>query len=486
MLTRFCTRAHPIWLVFLVALAARLLVFSAACQDAAWMRFFDADEYERLAANLLDYRVFSKCDLQAGREPVGPMVDAEGRVVATAGPYLYEVTRTPGYPAFLAVIYAGLAREPAWVAFWQCGLGTVTCVLTYALVAVVADRTCALWAGLLLACDVSSMAYCNLIASETLFAALFTAGGVLLFCGRRHAAWQPAGLAGIAWGLAVLCRPVGLYATVLAGTWLVIGAKSGVRRRLGTAVAFGGLLFATVGPWVYRNYVYFGAPAITNIQGLNLFSYKAVHAEIEPPVTWERTQATRARMHAEFAAALGDRRCNALEMSREYERAALQMLFRHPSRYLAACGKGAVKFLVSPAAGTFLHVTGTAGPQREALTWASAWHWLQEAVQAHRRLPVWCNAVVFGACLVNLTIYAGALIAVTRSCHDAALRPYVLFLAATAAYFCLIAGPQGNARFRLPAMPALCALAGIGLVRKHRGDGTPRLPSDVTQAESAP
>ena len=67
-----------------------------------------------------------------------------------------------------------------------------------------------------------------------------------------------------------------------------------------------------------------------------------------------------------------------------------------------------------------------------------------------------------GALVLHLVVGVGAVLGITRCLRDLTLRPYGLFLAGLVAYFCIVAGPQGNYRFRLPAMPALCALAGLG------------------------
>ena len=79
------------------------------------------------------HHIFTFYDLSEGvREPEGPAYLTLGsikRVIATRGPYLPEVFRTPGYPLFLAGIYSVAGEKPLVAVFWQCVLAATTCLL---------------------------------------------------------------------------------------------------------------------------------------------------------------------------------------------------------------------------------------------------------------------------------------------------------------------------------------------------------------------
>ncbi len=72
---------------------------------------------------------FSQYDPVPSTDPVGPAYMSVGgvrRVIATGGPFRYDVFRTPGYPAFLAGIYAIFGEADRQVVLIQCLLGAAT------------------------------------------------------------------------------------------------------------------------------------------------------------------------------------------------------------------------------------------------------------------------------------------------------------------------------------------------------------------------
>jgi 4-amino-4-deoxy-L-arabinose transferase-like glycosyltransferase len=445
------SRGQHLVLIGLVALALRLSVCAWAYQDPTRLRFFDSAEYEQLADSLRQYSEFARCPPGDDCGEVdGRVMDDEGRIIATAGPYRPEVRRTPLYPALLAACGNSHSKR---IILLQCALGAMAAALAGAMLD---SRGSAVCAGLFLACDVPSIAHCSLIASETLFATLVTSGVWLLIRGRKKPSWFACGGAGTALGLAVLCRPIGVYVLVLPAVWLCFGdAITLTRARSVTAYSIAGAL--VLAPWMVRNEILFGAPCISSIEGLNLFTYKAVYAETEPPATAERVAITRTRIHAEFAAALGDRRLNQVEISREYRQNALRRIGEHPSRYALACARGALTFFSECGTRSLWRlIAGDDVVTAQATT-------LNEWLNSRRQLPACLNALtIFAACWTGL-IYLAAGRAMCRAAHDNALRAEVILLVLIAGYFCVASGPQGNARFRVPAMPALCALAGLGL-----------------------
>ena len=248
------------WLVYLLILVAAL---TFRLNVAHYLANDDPDDgrgYAQLARNLLEQRVFS--------------IDAEP-------PYNPTLIRLPGYPLFLAGVYAlfGHGNNDA-VRLTQALIDTATCVLV-ALIAFnwTSDprrrRTTAIAAFLLAAVCPFSTIYVATILTETLtiffMAALTLATTYALKAQTNraaHAWWLAAGLCAV---LAVLMRPdSGLFA---AGAGLTLILVELLQRRTSVEVTASehswaqklwriftrGLVFSSVfalvlTPWAWRNW----------------------------------------------------------------------------------------------------------------------------------------------------------------------------------------------------------------------------------------
>jgi len=165
-----------------------------------------------------------------------------------------RATRTPGYPFFLAALYAVYGQSARPVAAAQCVLGALTCLLLFFIARRLLDPP---WP---LVCGVAGAVYFGMIEPSV----LGTAECLYSFClagsaaALLHGGWAPlarAGAGGVAFGLTALVRPEALPAV---GLVLLFSPKvfPGFGRRE-AAVALTGLLLV-VGLWTARNYAVFG------------------------------------------------------------------------------------------------------------------------------------------------------------------------------------------------------------------------------------
>lgn len=233
----------------------------------------DPDAYREIAENVLQHGVFG---LTRRDHPSSSRI-----VVPTAyRPVLYplflvSLHATGTDPASLAKIAAahlllgGLTVALTWFCAWRyCGL----------------PQSQALAASLVVACDPILLHQQSLVMTETL--ATFLA--ILALTGLAHWSWRPglgsAALAGVALGLASLCRPTFLpwlmaaaVAMSILPTSLAAGeieskgqqpkGRAPKVRRLAHAVV---LLLAGLGvmlPWAIRNTWLFGRPILTTTHG---------------------------------------------------------------------------------------------------------------------------------------------------------------------------------------------------------------------------
>lgn len=206
--------------------------------------------------------------------------------------------RTPGYPLFIAALYAVFGVHVVVVQLAQCLLFAGTCWLVQGIGERVFSARVGLLAGLLCAVHPSLLRYVPDLHLETLLTFLFTLS-TWLSCRFYDKPTLGRGAAlGVSWGLASLTKAVVmLYPAAFAALWLL-----SLRRRSEPGVAISGRTLAplavallctglTISPWTARNYAVTGhfVPITTGLNDAILRSYVFSRSEFitlqKPPYT---------------------------------------------------------------------------------------------------------------------------------------------------------------------------------------------------------
>ena len=235
--------------ILLLALALRLLLWSQPLHKPA------NDEIEYIAVAR---------DLLAGR----------GWVFYDSWRWL----RAPLYPLFLAASLWLSGGDLQRAALPNIAVSALNVYLSYALALRLFGRRAALLAALLTALLWTNATFASLSMAETLFAALWQAGVLLLLrlCsqlrepggGALRAAVATAIGAGVVFGLAALTRSLVLPFVAVAALWIIFltqsrkGAKAGSRAALGCVAALLTACALTIAPWTLRNTLAYGAPIV--------------------------------------------------------------------------------------------------------------------------------------------------------------------------------------------------------------------------------
>jgi 4-amino-4-deoxy-L-arabinose transferase-like glycosyltransferase len=475
--------------VLAVALLARLGVFFLCVQGQLPRAVTpDSDSYQHPALNLLRHGTFTHYDIEDGAlEPKGPAYLTHGgvpRVIATRGPYLPEVFRTPIYPAFLAGVYAVFGDNPLVAVFWQCLLGASACALVcFTGVRAGAPRA-GFWGGLLLALDPGSALTCNLLITDTLYTWLLAVVVALLiaFSQRQRLAYLLA--AGACVGLSVLCRPGGSYLPPLLAAWVLLASARPWRSRVVRMALFAAAVAVPVGPWLYRNYSTFGVWQVSSMQGLNLFFCKAADLESGALADGELSNAALRRLEEGVRPAIEERPRNQLEMAALYQDYAVRRIRQQPGTYAKLHVLGTAKMLLSHNVGEFYYLNGwqyrRTGLLAAVLEGTSA----GGSSGAERRDPTGVTlALAETGWLLGLYVLAAvALMVAFRGGH----RTLVALLLLVILYNVLTPGSQGIARFRLPAMPVIALMAGLGIERLTRSWSSRRAGAEAAGATAEP
>ena len=180
----------------------------------------------------------------------------------------------PGYPIFLAGLYAVLGASHRAAVFVQVLLGTLVCGLAYrigerAAGGAVEGERVGLAAALLVAVDPTYVFTANLLASENLYAVWLALG--LWLAAREWRSARGYAATGFVLGLGTLTRAIGLGLPLVVVLWLRRRLRGGGAWRAGAAWLLAAYT-ATLAPWTLRNALVAGSPAIVCFGGgLNFY-----------------------------------------------------------------------------------------------------------------------------------------------------------------------------------------------------------------------
>lgn len=173
-----------------------------------------------------------------------------------------EFTRiAPVFPVYLAILYAVFGRSVEVVGFANAVVGSLTCLIVYALARKILVRWAAALAALLVAGYWEFLFWTPFVLKETLALFLFTGALLLMSESAERRSGKVAFVSGCALGVASLARyPHVGFVPFLVG-FLLSTDRARLRRLILPVVA--GIVLAT-SPWVVRNYLVFGEVVLSS------------------------------------------------------------------------------------------------------------------------------------------------------------------------------------------------------------------------------
>jgi 4-amino-4-deoxy-L-arabinose transferase-like glycosyltransferase len=440
------------WLLALiiVGLLLRAGLWLRASQHPQALIQGDGVGYELLARNLLEGHGFS--------------MDPQP-------PYTLDMLRTPGYPAFIAGLYAVAGYRPEIVTLVQNLLSLFSLVVAYQLGLKMFGRREALVAAALITWDVGTVILANVTLTETVFMTVFVPAIYCFYAalGSPHSRAWLAG-SGLLLGLSTLVRPAAMFLPLVllpVAWWALLGGWKAKTTRLAIlCVAY----LAAVSPWVYRNYETFGSADISLAPGytLNIYASYLRSGLNHTPLSDEM-----GRIPAQVQVELGSREVGPVEGDRLIQAKARAELLAHPVAFAGLYLKGTGLMLVLPNTNFLANMLGILS-QPTGLIADMRTRTLAENVRALTAFAARYlvgspdELLFFAALLVEELVlwltYALAVVGVVTGWRRSQLRPAIVLMLVITGYFFAVTGPIGTGRYRLPAMPFLALLGGLGAV----------------------
>ncbi len=249
----------------------------------------------------------------------------------------------PGYPFFLAAIYALGGHGPAFAVLAQVLLDLGTVYLAYLCAARVFDARTGLLAAALAALCPALAGYASVLLTETLFTFLLMLFCWLMLRATHSARYNSFCLAGLAAGAAGMVR-----APILAFVPLWAIGVMAIRRTLRQLLPRLALVLvctaAVVIPWIGRNHLQTGQAVLAAGPGIQLYvrALMTTHPRMEARAIH--------RQEREAYAAAG---YSILEVDRIMQEQALQIIASNPLAFLASTGVQSVAIWRGEFSGAF-------------------------------------------------------------------------------------------------------------------------------------
>jgi 4-amino-4-deoxy-L-arabinose transferase-like glycosyltransferase len=369
--------------------------------------------------------------------------------------------RTPGYPLFLAAIYALFGTSP-WIALLvQIILNVGTLGLVYLLGSRAFTPRVGLAAAALYAVEPHTVLYSLTLCSDTLFVLLFVAAMTAFVYALDRRAVLLFLLAGFLIGCATLVRPVSQFFPLIMGLFIIFLYKAGWAPR---ARAMGAVFFAfllVVSPWAWKNYTQYGSPSLATQGGVFLLDWVAAYTESA------RTGRPVGEIRKEFAtqtARLGyEDTDNTFTRAKIKSKVAVNYLVEHPAFYLGRHIAGVIHVFTNLDTQGFSILLGfppTTLPFDLFLAPGSSFDMLVSFLR-HKSLHEIVIAMCVGGFLVIVYLgFAAGSILLVRERRYAEL----ILVIAIILYFSAFVGPIGLARYKLPMIPFYLPISALGLL----------------------
>ena len=438
-----------LWYILGIALLLRSLIPILAyfhTRDVAIFHAPDTASYVEPARQLIEHRRFSAKDGTP------------------------EIIRTPGYPIFLA-LGLSLDRINLVTITLQILISCFTVYLVYCTTDLVfAAEGVALLAAALYAVEPLSILYTNILVTETLFAAVVMVAVYYFMKYLKHRTLCDLLASGVAFAVSVYVRPVGYFLPLILAVGLAAWAMiTGQHNKHHLAIHISAFVIVSMGItslWQVRNKVETGYSGFSGISIINLYFYSAASVlAARQHVPWVEMQDRLGYQDERiYFQRHPDQKTWPLAQRLDFmSHEADSILLSNPSTYARIHFEGVLRSIFDPGFTDFLKLfdlypkqgglLGVLVDQGAVKT--------MEALPFTRPLVFWSNVVLLPLLALNL-LCACAVLFSKRLIRD----PCVLTVLIIVIYYLLISGgPNALGRFRHPAMPFICILAGYGVSR---------------------
>lgn len=398
----------------------------------------DSGEYWRLAENLINHLQFSK---------------------SNGAPFEPEHLRTPLYPLYISLInltggglYAVIISQiiislatiwVVWKTTWLISFNKISSGI----------------AASFFALDLPSMIFSNYVLSETLYVFLLASAVYLFVLHYRYKKIHFLISFGFVAGLTALCRPSSIY---LLALWpiLLLFSNENFRIKLSRASLFTLIFALTILPWLVRNKTTFDKFFFSTTSDFMMAAWVAPNIK----AIRENKGVAEARYELWtdwYYNSPYDAYHEPLDYMHYVRDKSMSIISSEPGIALKQHALGVFHLLAKPARGQFAHQLTGVNTYDPATTLNEASPG-SDLMKTYNKSAGWLVLLVVFQLLMLFLLYSGILgLALTLKRNKETFL--ILFLGVTVLLLVnLVVPPITYSRFRMPALPLLVILSGIG------------------------
>lgn len=425
---------HRVLRVLIVSLATTLVgfvcvVWTASVKDLDPISLTgDSVGYIYLAENILERYVFSPAQTE---------------------PFYPESFRAPGYPAFLAILFA-LFGISLIALFVHAFIVSISPVLLYLIFRSSHERA-AFWAAIIFAFEPVRIYLSASFLSDAFFTLIFLTS--LLCLMRLRNPFMAAVSAGALLGIAILVRPIAIFLPILYALYILFSVrpwKIGLGSALVLCLVSGVVIF----PWMYRNHQLFDSWNVSSVGAANLMLYNA------PEFLKWHTDAESEALLASFReeqATLSREEALSLTRSDIFTHTFREIIRGNEASYVFFHVVKTIPFFVTDGLRDTIRLFGIdTGPMPNISTALMRFDFrLLASYVASGGLGIFLFLIGTGFWGIVTLLFG------IETVYAALRREWLptLFLASLVLYFALLTGPVSNARYRVPVEGLMFAVA---------------------------
>jgi 4-amino-4-deoxy-L-arabinose transferase-like glycosyltransferase len=395
-----------------------------------------------------------------------------------------SATRTPVYPLFIAFSYLLFGQTAVGIVALQVLISTATVLLTYLLGVRLLSRNAAMIGSILVAISVEAITPVFFVLTETLFTFLLLSSiltYVMAWQGKRKI-WLV--ISAILIALTVLCRPIMLpFPLILAGVF-VFRQNEAWRQRLYSGFVYLLVYAIALCPWVVRNAVVVGVPTVSTISSASMLYYNA--AVLDAHQKNINPSEARTNLFDEVTRHLAEKGLANTEANRyaEENSMAQQIISQAPLEYVTLYIKADLNNFL-PGVTDLTEILGVTQGGKGTADVLNR-QGLLAAINYYFAGSLWLLWLFLPLIILLGITYLCDVVAFVVLARKGQWFP-LLILGVTSLYLLFAPGAASLPRFRVPAIPYLSLLAGLGfeVAIKYLRQKFTRLQSD-TEIASVP
>ena len=377
-----------------------------------------------------------------------------------------NILRTPGYPFFIASLYAVFGKFPQAVLFSQALLDSVTAVIIALLFLKIFQNTrYAFGAGVIYSVNPFAIFYANMLLTETLFSFFFVSAVSLFLFFLQGEGKIKLAFSSVLLGIGTLCRPISFFVPLLLVPFIFFTERK-LTEKLISCILFILLYGLVLLPWYVRNDHVYGQWTLSTATKYNIFVVFAPEVLMGKDNLFSLIAINVNELVKPYQAQMWQ-----IAKLKYGDSSEIHHSFDDPVRAHVLTEEGLKVIRNDPLIFTLSHMVGIG----RVMTPSSPrfYRFMKKDMKALSLLSFAIDFITMSFCIIGIFLFL-------RERSTGKIQTIVIIsMIVLIAFFSFIPGIEGGTRFRVPLLPYVIILSIFGMQKivTHIGSRTGRFRS---------